>query len=147
MRRPEGVGRITSFRHDFSKPVGSEQRRAFLPSRYKLVPGRRDRGTNPAGDQKTITVQELVRSRWCSIAVQVVPKPRICHGTQSQLEGRCAYPGLRPRESELEAGLKRKNRDEFINATVRVMVSAFILFLSQRFYLQDLYGNPKSLQS
>ena len=34
--------------------------------------------------------------------------------------GRCAYPGLRPAETLLEAGLKRKNRDEFINATVRV---------------------------
>jgi hypothetical protein len=68
----------------------------------------------------------MVEAAWCSIAVQVVPKPRICHGTQSQLECRCAYPGLRPRESFLEAEVKRKNRDEFINATVRVSSCYFI---------------------
>jgi len=43
------------------------------------------------------------------------------------VEGRCAYPGLRPAETLLEAGLKRKNRDEFINATVRVRFSALLI--------------------
>lgn len=43
--------------------------------------------------------------------------------------GRCAYPGLRPVVTFLEAGVKRKNRDEFINATVRVISRSVINFV------------------
>ena len=80
-----------------------------------------------------------------AIAVQTLWRPENCHGAGSGsktlvqhrgtsclgatnlswytklVEGRCAYPGLRPAGTLLEAGVKRKNRDEFINATVRVI--------------------------
>jgi hypothetical protein len=82
--RPEGVGRISRFRHDFNKPEGSEQRRGFcrhgtifiacwrnhgtnlratrnLSWCRNLVEAtlRSDRGTNLSRSQKFVTVQKF----------------------------------------------------------------------------------------
>ncbi len=80
----------------------------------------------------------MVEAAWCSLAVQTGTKPLLSHGCTSLRGGRCARPGLRPAVTLLEAEVKRKNRDEFINATVRV--SSCNLFYSGVVLLSSSLG-------
>jgi len=80
-------------------------------------------------------VQDLVRRRWCSFAVQIVTEPEICHG-----KGFCLRADARirvPGHDKLSRKQKcRKNRDEFINATVRVICRvSFKIVKLREFYL------------
>jgi len=77
-------------------------------SRYKL-----------SGDHKFVTVQDLVRRRWCSVAAQVSSEPVICHGAEFS-GGQMRVSGYNSQQDLSKKQKPRKNRDKFINTTVRV---------------------------
>ena len=122
LRRPEGVGRITRFRHDFSKPKGAKHGTCFCRHGTILI------------EEGAIAIQ----TRWRSEnhhGAGIGSKPVVQHrGTiligarnlsryRSLLACSCAYPGATNMINFLESREPRKNRDKFINTTVRVRFS------------------------
>ena len=64
---------------------------------------------------------------WCSVVVQFVSEPEICHGAGFQLRADARVRVQEPLRIYLECRSKSKNRDKQLTFIVRVSVSLFYL--------------------
>jgi hypothetical protein len=127
LSRPEGVGRIFRFRHNFNKAVGSEAWRIFCRH------GALWRPLLTHGAETGSKAQVQCRGATGSKSVTVMVQELDCK--------QCGDPGTTPTVILLTARAKRKKRDKFINTTVRVIASAlFFKFLERSYNSFNLFN-------
>ena len=120
-----GRGRIYRFRHDFTKAVGSEARRGFCRHGINFLGCWRVRGTNFRATRNLSRYRNWFEAELCSVAVQSLGGASNLSRCRNFLAGRCAYPGAAMCHLSCFGAESSKNRDEFINYTVRVMCCSF----------------------
>jgi hypothetical protein len=98
----------------------------FLPSWYKFYRALRVSRYKVDRSREFIPGYKVRGGHWCSVAVQTVTEPEICHGAGLKLRADARVRVQRPLRSCLGCRSKSKKCDKQLTFIVRVIARCFI---------------------